>query len=119
MSDCSMANVCPGRAYIRSRLKVEKQRAASCRAARACAVLCTLPIACKAASLKLCTPTDKRVTPAWANAAKRSRSKVPGLASSVISHAGSRGKRARSAEMSSAIASGLNRLGVPPPKNTL
>ncbi len=43
------------------------------------------PSACRCASLKLCMPTDKRVTPAARKARKRSRSKVPGLASSVIS----------------------------------
>jgi hypothetical protein len=32
---------------------------------------------------KLCTPIDSRVTPAARKARKRSRSKVPGLASSV------------------------------------
>ncbi len=42
------------------------------------------------ASSKLCTPTLSRVTPAARKARKRSRSKLPGLASSVISQPGSK-----------------------------
>jgi hypothetical protein len=60
-------------------------RAASSTAARAWARSCTRPSAFRCASSKLCTPTDRRVTPAARKARKRSRSKVPGLASSVIS----------------------------------
>ena len=72
-----------------------------------------------AASSKLCTPMESRVTPAARKARKRSASKVPGFASSVISHSGTSGRRARTSAMSCAMASGENRLGVPPPMNTL
>jgi hypothetical protein len=48
---------------------------------------CTRPMRRSAASSKLCTPIDSRVTPAARKARKRSRSKVPGLASSVTSQA--------------------------------
>ena len=70
-------------------------------------------------SWKLCTPIDSRVTPAARKARKRSRSKVPGLASSVISQPGTSGSRARMSASSRSMLSGENRLGVPPPMNTL
>ena len=69
---------------------VEGARASSI-AARAWAASWTRPSACSAASSKLCTPIDSRVTPAARKARKRSRSKVPGFASSVTSRPGSSG----------------------------
>jgi hypothetical protein len=100
-------------------LKVSKASEASATAARACAASCTRPTVCSRASSKLCTPTDRRVTPAARKARKRSRSKVPGLASSVISQPGSSGRRARMSAIRRSIEAGENRLGVPPPMNTL
>jgi hypothetical protein len=44
---------------------------------------------------------------------------VPGFASSVTSAPGSSGSRARTPESSASIDAGENRLGVPPPMNTL
>jgi len=44
---------------------------------------------------------------------------VPGFASSVISAPGSSGTRARTAASKLSIDPGANRLGVPPPMNTL
>ncbi len=70
-------------------------------------------------SLKLCTPIDSRVMPACEKARNRSRSKVPGLASSVTSQPGTRGSKPRTIDSRRSIASGENRLGVPPPTNTL
>ena len=60
-----------------------------------------------------------RLTPAARKPVKRAASTVPGFASSVISASGSSGRRARNAESSASIDSGENRLGVPPPMNTL
>ena len=113
------ASVWPGSAYIRSRLKVSKASRASSTAARACARRARGRCACSCASSKLCTPIDSRVTPAARKARKRSRSKVPGLASSVISQPGSSGRRARMSASSRSMPSGENRLGVPPPMKTL
>ena len=88
---------------------------ASSAAASACARLCTRPSVCSRASSKVCTPIESRVTPAARKARKRSRSKVPGLASSVISQPGVSGSSARTSASSRSMASGENRLGVPPP----
>ena len=100
-------------------MKLSKACAASSTAARACAASCTRPMARRLSSWKLCTPMDRRVTPAARKARKRSRSKVPGLASSVISQPGTSGNRARMSASSRSMLSGENRLGVPPPMNTL
>jgi hypothetical protein len=101
-----------------SRLKVSKALASST-AARAWSPLCTRPMALRKRSSKLCTPIDRRLMPAWRKARKRSFSKVPGLASMVISQSGSMRRRARRPLISWSMDSGLNRLGVPPPMNTL
>src|SRR6218665_1987648 len=105
----SCSNSCrvwPGSAYMMSRLKVSNAWAASCTAARAWARSCTRPRAARCRSAKLCTPTDKRVTPAARKARKRSFSKLPGLASSVISQAGTSGRRAGGAPIHWSIAGG-------------
>jgi hypothetical protein len=62
---------------------------------------------------------DKRVTPAARKALKRSFSKVPGLASKVISQLASNLKRARKPLIKRSMAGGEKRLGVPPPKKML
>ncbi len=98
---------------------MSKAAAASSTAARAWAASCTRPSARSFASSKLCTPIDSRVTPASRKARKRSRSKVPGLASSVTSQPASSGSSARTSPSSRSICSGANRLGVPPPMKTL
>ena len=77
------------------------------------------PSALSMASSKLCTPTEMRLTPASRKPRKRAASTVPGFASSVTSAPGSSGRRARTPESSASIDSGENRLGVPPPMNTL
>jgi hypothetical protein len=59
------------------------------------------------------------LTPAARNAAKRSRSNVPGFASIVTSASADSGSRARIAASRRSIASGEKRLGVPPPRNTV
>jgi hypothetical protein len=100
-------------------LKVSKLSAASRTAARAWAPSCTRPTACRKRSSKLCTPMDSRVTPAARKARKRSVSKVPGLASMVISQSASMRSRARRAASSRSMDSGANRLGVPPPMKML
>jgi hypothetical protein len=67
----------PGSAYIRSMLKVSKA-AGLATAARACAASCTRPMARSVASSKLCTPIDRRVTPAARKARKRSARRCRG-----------------------------------------
>ena len=62
---------------------------------------------------------DKRVTPAARKALKRSFSKVPGLASSVISASASNGNRALMPLINRSMLLGVNKLGVPPPMKTL
>ena len=68
---------------------------------------------------ELCTPTERRVTPAERNARKRSFSNVPGFASSVISQSAASFSRARMSPSSRSMPCGENRLGVPPPMKTL
>ena len=63
-------------------------------------------------------PSDSRLTPAAANAAKRSASAEFGLASSVISRSGAAGHSARTRSISAATVSGGISDGVPPPKKT-
>jgi hypothetical protein len=71
------------------------------------------------ASSKLCTPSDRRVTPAARKAANLPASAVPGLASSVISASGCSGRRMRIAASSASAVAADIRLGVPPPMKTL
>ena len=61
-------------------------------------------------------PIDKRLMPAARKAVNLPVSTVPGFASSVISAPLATGSRARTAESTRSIASGLSKLGVPPPK---
>ena len=65
--------------------------------------------------MKVCTPIDRRFTPACANARKRSFSNVPGLASIVISQSAASGSSMRRSDSRRAMPSGENSDGVPPP----
>src|SRR3989344_4128931 len=106
MSCSSSCGVWPGNAYMMSRLEGSNDAAASSTAAKAWLRSCTRPRALRCWSLKLCTPTDSRVTPAARKARKRSFSNVPGLASKVISQSGARSRRARMSPISRSIQAG-------------
>ena len=110
---------CPGNANIRSRFTSSNSSTAAAAAARASAASCTRPSAARWRGVKLCTPTDSRLTPASRKPSKRRRSNVPGFASIVTSAPATSGSRARIAASRRSIASGENRLGVPPPRNTV
>jgi len=77
------------------------------------------PSALRCAALKLWMPIDSRLIPAARNCRNFSASKVPGFASRVISASLAKGRRARTADRIASMPCGENRLGVPPPKNTL
>src|SRR6266850_3847158 len=77
------------------------------------------PSALRCAGSKLWTPIDSRLTPAARKSANFCASKVPGLASSVISASGASGSLARIADSSSSSARADSREGVPPPKKTV
>ena len=104
---------------MRSRLTLPKIIIAASAARFASSASWTRPSAASLAASKLCTPSDSRLTPAAKKPANFARSKVPGLASSVISASGDSGSRARMPASSRSIDAAENRLGVPPPKNTV
>ena len=105
----------PGRAYIKSMFTCSNKCKAVSMAASASPLLWIRPSFFRQASLKLCTPMDKRVMPASRKPSNFSRSKVPGLASSVISAAGCTRTSARTPASRRLMAAAENRLGVPPP----
>ncbi|MPN49155.1 hypothetical protein SDC9_196769 [bioreactor metagenome] len=119
MSASACSCVWYGRPYIRSRLKRSKCSPASCAARLASALPWMRPSALRCSSLKLWMPSDSRLTPAARKPANLPASTVPGLASSVISASGDNIASARKAPISSSMAPGDSRLGVPPPKNTV
>ena len=104
---------------MRSRLTLPKIVIAASAARFASSASWTRPSAASLAASKLWTPSDSRLTPAAKKPANFARSKVPGLASSVISASGASGSRARMPASSRSIDAAENRLGVPPPKNTV
>ena len=111
-----MPNVWSGRPCIISTLIWAKPSSfAALMAVLACPALCTRPRRCRDESSKLCTPTDSRLTPASLKPAKRSTSKVPGLASRVTSISGKHTNCWRMPCNSCLMASAENKLGVPPP----
>ena len=69
--------------------------------------------------MKLCTPNERRLTPAARKPAKRPASAVTGLASSVISQSAVSGKTALTVSRIWATCSGSSSDGVPPPKYTV
>ncbi len=77
-----------GSPYMRSKLTLPKIMSAASAARRASSSSCTRPSARSCAGSKLCTPSDRRLTPAAKNPANFCRSNVPGFASSVISAPG-------------------------------
>ena len=91
-----------------------RQRRLTCRTRLA--VVVHAPECLRNSGSKLCTPNDRRLMPAALKSVNLSCSKVPGLASSVISASGDSGTRARTAARMRSMASAENRLGVPPPK---
>ena len=109
------AGVCAGRAYIKSIFTRSNRVRAVSMACKASRLLCMRPRAWSAVSLKLCTPMDKRVTPASWKPWNLSRSKVLGLASRVISACGCSFTKARTPFNRRLMAEAENTLGVPPP----
>ena len=102
---------------MRSMLKLSKPAARAMSAARiASSPLCIRPRAWSLAGWKLCTPMDKRLMPVCRYALNFSCSKVPGLASRVISMSTANGMRCSTPRSKRPKALALNRLGVPPPK---
>jgi hypothetical protein len=119
MSASHCARVCPGSAYMMSRLKVSNACAASSTAAMCLRRSCTRPSAFRCASLKLCTPDGQ---PRHAGIAESAET-VPlegarvGLQRDL--GIGLQPHRARTPASRRSMAAGENRLGVPPPMNTL
>jgi len=119
ISASAWAGVCLGKPYIRSRLILSKPASrAMLSAVSACAPSWMRPSACRQLLSKLCMPIDNRFMPALLKSANLACSKVPGLASIVISIDGGNAVKARTPLSSRSIASALNKLGVPPPINT-
>ncbi len=77
------------------------------------------PTAASSASSKLCTPIDSRFTPGAGEVAKPADLEGAGFASIVTSASGASRSRARTISSSASIERGENRLGVPPPMNTV
>src|ERR1035438_7381533 len=77
------------------------------------------PKTSSARGAKVCAPNDTRLMPASRYPENRPRSMVPGLASMVTSTSSANAIRCRNAPISRPKSSGWNKLGVPPPKNTV
>ena len=90
---------------------VEVGAAAISTARRASRASWMRPSACRCASSKLCMPIDSRLTPLARNARTCRASKVPGLASSVISASGVERQRARTSDSRRSIAAAPKQAG--------
>src|ERR1700688_1881719 len=77
------------------------------------------PKTSRARGANVCAPSDTRLMPASRYPANLPRSMVPGLASRVTSTSSANAIRCRNAPSRRLKSSGWNKLGVPPPKNTV
>ncbi len=116
MSASASSTDWPGRAYMRSRFTLSNVATAISAARRASSASCTRPMAFRRPASKLWMPTERRFTPAPRKSRNFACSKVPGLASSVISASGSTASSVRAAVRRRSIARAEKRLGVPPPR---
>ena len=94
------SSVWPGSAYMRSRLKLSKPARAASAPRRACAAVVDAAERRSCASSNLCTPSDRRLTPARGSRANRPCSNVPGIRLERdlgIRRSGSRARDARRA----------------------
>ncbi len=109
-----------GSAYIRSKLTLPKIISAASAARRASSASCTRPSACRCASSKLWMPSDSRFTPAAKKPANFVALERPRIRFQRDFRVGQQAERARGRRTAAdRSTTAENRLGVPPPMNTV